>query len=325
MPELVSLVVPVYNEEECLPLLRRALSDLADRMEREKGLATEIVLVDDGSTDRSWVQILEYAQADPRVRAVSFTRNFGHQAALTCGYQLAQGDAVITLDADLQDPPAAALALVDAWRDGSDIVYAVRERREGESRFKRWSADAFYRLLARIGDTAAPRDAGDFRLMSRPAVEALNQLHEIHRYIRGMVGWLGFRSAIVPYRREARAAGTTKYPFWRMLRLATSAIVSFSTLPLQLFYWVGILSAVPFLAYAVVALYQWYTGAVPIPRGWMALQMSVIVFGCLNMLCLGILGEYVGRLYEQSKNRPLFLVRERLDLHRDHVRRTPTG
>ena len=323
MAGLVSLVVPVYNEEEVLPLLRTALATLADRIEAERGLGAEIVLVDDGSTDRSWVQILEFAQHDRRVRAVSLTRNFGHQAALTCGYQLAQGDAVVTLDADLQDPPAVALALIDAWRDGADIVYAVREQRDGESRFKRWSADLFYRLLARIGDTSAPRGAGDFRLMSRPAVDALNQLHETHRYIRGMVGWLGFRSTIVPYHREARAAGHTKYPFFRMLRLAVSAIVSFSTFPLQLFYWIGILSAVPFLLYSVVAIYQWYSGSVPIPRGWMALQMSVIVFGCFNMVCLGILGEYVGRLYEQSKQRPLFLVREQA-LQRENGHAAPT-
>jgi glycosyltransferase involved in cell wall biosynthesis len=324
MAQLVSLVVPVYNEEDCLPLLGTALTELADRIERERGLDAEIVLVDDGSTDRSWLQIVEFAQHDPRVRAVSFTRNFGHQAALTCGYQLARGDAVVTLDADLQDPPAVTLALIDAWREGADIVYAVREERAGESRFKRGSADLFYRLLARMGDTTAPRGAGDFRLASRPAVDALNQLHEVHRYIRGMVGWLGFRSTIVPYHREPRAAGRTKYPFFRMLRLAVGAIVSFSTFPLQLIYWIGVLSAVPFLLYASLAVYQWYTGSVPIPRGWMALQMSVIVFGCLNMLCLGILGEYVGRLYEQSKQRPLFLVREGIDLQRGEDHAAPT-
>src|SRR5262249_51954133 len=152
--------------------------------------------------------------------------------------------------------------LIDAWRGGADIVYAVREQREGESRFKRWSADLFYRLLARIGETRAPRDAGDFRLMSRRSVDALNQLDEVHRYIRGMVGWIGFRSTIVSYHREARAAGRTKYPFFRMLRLAVSAIVSFSTFPLQLFYWIGVLSAVPFVIYYAVAFYQWYTGQV---------------------------------------------------------------
>jgi len=326
MSRLVSLVVPLYNEEECLPALRAELAALADRIERERGLAVEIVLVDDGSLDGSWLEILAFAERDSRVRAVSFTRNFGHQAALTCGYQLARGDAVVTLDADLQDPPAVVLALVDAWRDGADVVYAVRERRDGDGAFKIWTADFFYRLMARITDTRAPRDAGDFRLMSRRAVDALNQLEEVHRYIRGMVGWLGFRSAVVSYRREPRAAGRTKYGFFRMLRLAVSAIVSFSTFPLELFYWIAILTAVPFTIYAGVALVQWFSGEVPFPRGWMALQMSIIMFGCLNMLCLGILGEYVGRLYEESKKRPLFLVREHLERQRAaDVERTSAG
>jgi glycosyltransferase involved in cell wall biosynthesis len=312
MPELVSLVVPIFNEEECLPLLRSALTRLADRIERDRGLRVETVLVDDGSSDRSWIEILEFARADARVRAVSFSRNFGQQAALACGYQLARGDAVVSLDADLQDPPEVVLDLLDAWRQGADVVYAVREQREGESWFKRRSADVFYRVLQRIGETNAPLDAGDFRLMSRRALEALNALHEVHRYLRGMVGWLGFRTAVVHYRRRSRAAGRTKYPFLRMGRLAVGAIVSFSTFPLRLFYWAGVLTTIPFAIYAVVALFYWYRHEMP--PGWMALQMSIITFGCLNLICLGIMGEYVGRIYEQSKNRPLFLIRERLDV-----------
>ena len=314
MPGLVSLVVPIFNEAECLPLLRAELTTLAGRLEHERGLEVETVLVDDGSSDGSWPAILTFAEADPRVRAVSFSRNFGHQAALTCGYQLARGDAVVCLDADLQDPPEVVLDLVDAWRQGADIVYAVREEREGERWFKRWSAAAFYRLLEGIGETSAPRNAGDFRLMSRRAIEALNALHEVHRYIRGLVGWLGFRTAVVTYRRRPRAAGRTKYPVLRMLRLATNAIVSFSTAPLRLFYVVGALSTIPFVVYAVIALTQWYRHDVPMPRGWMALQMSIITFGCLNLICLGIMGEYVGRIYEQSKSRPLFLIREQFHL-----------
>jgi glycosyltransferase involved in cell wall biosynthesis len=318
MSELVSLVVPIFNEEECLPLLRRELVRVADRIERERGLAVETVLVDDGSSDRSWIAILDFAQADPRVRAISFSRNFGHQAALTCGYRMARGDAVVTLDADLQDPPDVVLDLVDAWRAGADVVYAVRTQRAGESWFKRWSADLFYRLLQRIGETSAPRDAGDFRLLSRRAVEALNTLHEAHRYIRGMVGWLGFRTVVVEYWRQPRVAGRTKYSLFRMLRFAVAGIVSFSTFPLRLFYWAGVLSVIPFGVYVVVALVQWYTQDVPMPRGWMAMQLSIITFGCLNLLCLGIMGEYVGRIYEQSKNRPLFLVRERLEVGDPH-------
>ena len=325
MAQLVSLVVPVFNEEEVLPLLCTELTKLADRLEREKGLRVETVLVDDGSSDRSWLGIIDVAEADPRVRAVSLSRNFGHQAALSCGYQLAQGDAVVTLDADLQDPPEVVLDLVDAWQRGADIVYAVRLRREGERWFKRRSADLFYRIIRRIGETNAPRDAGDFRLMSRRAVEALNQLREVHRYIRGMVGWLGFRTAIVSYRRAPRAAGRTKYPLLRMIRFAVAAVVSFSTFPLRLFYWAGVLSTVPFFFYSLVALYQKYTHDVPMPRGWMALQMSIITFGCLNLVCLGIMGEYVGRIYEQSKDRPLFLIRERVNLDDRYARSASPG
>ena len=320
MPELVSLVVPIFNEEECLPLLRRELVRVADRIERERGLQVETVLVDDGSSDRSWLGILDFAQADPRVRAISFSRNFGHEAALTCGYQIARGDAVVTLDADLQDPPDVVLDLVDAWRAGADVVYAVRTQRPGESWFKRWSADLFYRLLQRIGETSAPLDAGDFRLLSRRAVDALNALHEVHRYIRGMVGWLGFRTAVVEYRREPRPAGRTKYSLFRMLRLAVSGIVSFSTFPLRLFYLAAVLSVIPFGVYVLVVVVQWYERDTPMPRGWVAMQVSIITFGCLNLLCLGIMGEYVGRIYEQSRNRPPFLVRERLEVGDPHAR-----
>jgi len=325
MPELVSLVVPIFNEEEVLPLLRTALVQLADRVTRERGLDVEIVLVDDGSRDRSWLEIVSFAEQDARVRAVSFSRNFGHQAALTCGYRIARGDAVVCLDADLQDPPDVVVDLLDAWRGGADVVYAIREQRAGETAFKRWSAAVFYRLLQRIGETTAPANAGDFRLMSRRAVDALNELHEVHRYIRGMVGWVGFRTAVVPYRRDAREAGRTKYPLFRMLRFAADAVVSFSTVPLRLFYWVGVLATVPFAIYAMAALYQWYTLDVPIQRGWMALQMSIITFGCLNLVCLGIMGEYVGRIYEQSKNRPLFVVGERFNLDDAHVRGPAPG
>jgi dolichol-phosphate mannosyltransferase len=205
----------------------------------------------------------------------------------------------------------------------------VRTQRAGESWFKRWSADLAYRVLQRIGETSAPRDAGDFRLLSRRAVDALNALHEVHRYIRGMVGWLGFRTAVVEYRRQPRPAGRTKYPLLRMLRLAVSGIVSFSTFPLRLFYWVGVLSVIPYAAYVVVALAQWHAGEAPMPRGWMVLQLSIITFGALNLLCLGILGEYVGRIYDQSKNRPLFVVRERLEAGdaqatREHAESTPS-
>ena len=303
----LSIVVPCFNEEEVFPHLRSALekllSDCAD-------LQPEILLVDDGSRDSTWQLIQEFSRTNPRVAGISLSRNFGHQAALTCGYDLSQGDAVICLDADLQDPPEVIQEMVAAWQQGADVVYAVRRQRPGESRFKLWTAALFYRVMQAMGAKHVRADSGDFRLMSRRAVEALGTLRETHRFIRGMVGWIGFRTAEVFYDRQPRKAGVTKYPFVKMLRLAMDAAVSFSIFPLRLaYYFAGALTAANFL-FLFYAGIRYFFFDVQLVPGWLSLIFAVVGFGSLNMLCLGIMGEYVGRIYEQSKGRPLYLVKQ---------------
>ncbi|MBI5248590.1 MAG: glycosyltransferase family 2 protein, partial [Desulfomonile tiedjei] len=305
---LISIVVPCYNEEAVFPFLRQELVNLADSLKPR--YRSEFVLIDDGSRDSTWDQMLTFASDDHRVAAISLSRNFGHQAALTCGYDLARGDAVVTLDADLQDSPEVVLDMVSEWEKGADVVFAVRTQREGESAFKIWTARVFYRLLQFISQVKAPPDAGDFRLMSSRSVDALRKLRETHRYLRGMAGWLGFRTAIVKYRRKPRSLGTTKWPLLRMVRFAMDAIVSFSMLPLRLAYMMAGIVALLFSGYLLYALIRYIFYSEGFVTGWSSLIAAIIVLGVLNLLCLGIIGEYIGRIYEQSKDRPLYLVRQ---------------
>jgi dolichol-phosphate mannosyltransferase len=307
---LISLVVPCYNEAEVFPHLRAALVDLAGRLEPR--YRVEFVLVDDGSRDPTWQHIVAFAADDPRVRAAALSRNFGHQTALTGGYDLADGDAVVSLDADLQDPPEVVLRLVEQWEKGADVVFAVRASREGETAFKKWTASLFYRLIRSLGQTGAPPESGDFRLMSKRSVAALRTLRERHRYLRGLVGWIGFRTATVEYHRKPRRAGETKYPLRRMLAFALDAIVSSSALPLRLTYVLAVLAALPFVGFLFFALILHLFFDAPLVPGWSSLILAVVTFGSLILLCLGIIGEYVGRIYEQVKDRPLYLVRETL-------------
>lgn len=320
---LISLVVPCYNEEDVFPLLREALLDTARRLEPR--CRAEFVLVDDGSRDSTWKQIVDFACDDRRVRAVSFSRNFGHQAALTCGYDLAQGDAVVSMDADLQDPPETVLELVRKWEErDADIVYAVRSHREGEDAFKRWTAAAFYHLFQRLGVTGAPLNSGDFRLMSARAVAGLRNLREQHRYVRGMVGWLGFRTARVLYERKPRQAGVTKYPLRKMLAFAMDAIISFSSFPLRLSYFFACLAAIPVVLYLGYLVIRHVIFQVPLVPGWSSLILTVTLFGFLMLFCLGIMGEYIGRIYDQAKSRPLYLIREILQDGRAHSPNDPS-
>jgi polyisoprenyl-phosphate glycosyltransferase len=313
---LISLVVPCFNEEHVLPLLRDALALLGDRLASQHGCDSEFLLVDDGSRDRTWELIGAFAAGDPRVRGVRLSRNFGHQAALTCGYDLASGDAIVSLDADLQDPPDVVPEMVTRWQAGADVVYAIRDARPGETRFKLWTAKMFYRLIHRLSAADVREDSGDFRLMSRRSVDALGRLRERHRFIRGMVGWIGFRTDEVRYQRRARAAGATKYPLRRMLLFAIDGIVSFSRFPLKLAYWSALLLCTVFFGYLVWNLVKFlFLGASLVP-GWSSLIVSVIAFGATNLLCLGLMGEYIGRIYEEVKQRPLYLVG-------DHTSGTP--
>ncbi len=305
--ELLNIVIPCYHEADGLPILESRLANAIDTLESQQ-LNVELIIVDDGSRDGTWQAIVAWAARDRRVRGIRLSRNFGHQAALTCGYDLARGDAVVCLDADLQDPPELIPDMVARWREGFDVVLAVRRRRKGESAFKLWTATLFYRTLRGLGAGYVRADSGDFRLLSRRSLNALNSLREQHRFIRGMVGWIGFNTTELFYDRDARHAGTTHYPLRKMLRLALDAMVSFSSAPLRLAYVLsGLLMLVTlgYLAYVLLVHFVWGIALVP---GWASLLLAIIGFGAMNLFCLGLMGEYVGRIYEQVKHRPVYIV-----------------
>ena len=304
----ISYVIPIYNEEDALPHLTSALTDFLEKGEFTEEV--EVVLVDDGSVDQSWPMIADLATRDPRFVAARLSRNFGHQFALTAGYALAQGDAIICMDADMQDPLEVTAEFIRKWRAGYDIVYGVRKKRDGETLFKRASASFFYKLLVVLGDSRAPQNSGDFRLLSRRALDALNRLPERHRYIRGLVGWIGLKSTVVEFDRGPRVAGSTKYPFRKMARFATDAIVSMSTTPLRFSYYLAIATSAVFLGYLMITVIKSLFFGVQMVPGWSSLIASIVAFGALNLFCLGLIGEYVGRIYEEVKRRPLYLMDE---------------
>ncbi len=300
-----SIVVPVFNEFESLPELYRRVREVMD----STGEPWELVLVDDGSTDGSTERIRELAASDRRVRPVIFARNFGHQIAVTAGLDYARGRAVVIIDADLQDPPEVILDLIAKWREGYEVVYAVRAAREGETWFKKTTAALFYRLIARITDVKIPLDTGDFRLLDRCVVDVMKQMRERHRFLRGMAAWVGFRQVGVPYKRAPRFAGETKYPFRKMLLLALNAITSFSYFPLQVATYFGFFSAgLAILAIPLVIILR-ASGSQAF-YGQATTLIAVLFLGGVQLISLGILGEYVGRLYDEAKGRPLYIVRE---------------
>ena len=271
----------------------------------------EIIYVDDGSTDGTAAVLRKLQAEDSRVRVVRLSRNFGHQIAITAGLEHASGDAVVIIDADLQDPPEVIGKFIERWREGCDVVYGVRTNREGETPFKRWTAKSFYRFINRLSDTRIPLDTGDFRLMDRAAVDALLSMPERDRFVRGMVSWLGFSQAAVPYARAPRCAGSTKYPFFKMLRLATDGILSFSVTPLRIATWTGFAASGVAILGILYALYARFFAA-GLVKGWTSSFIAVMFIGGAQLICLGIIGEYVGRIYGESKRRPLYFVRERL-------------
>jgi glycosyltransferase involved in cell wall biosynthesis len=301
-----SVIAPIYNEHESLPELYRRVSAVMNG----NGEPWELLLVDDGSTDGSTEIIQELAKKDPCVRPIIFARNFGHQIAITAGWDHARGDAVVIIDADLQDPPEVILELAKKWKEGYEVVYAVRAEREGESWFKKFTATVFYRLIYRITDVKMPLDAGDFRLMDRKVVDVLKQMRERHRFPRGMSAWVGFRQIGVPYKRAARYGGSTKYPFRKMARLALNAITSFSYFPLQVATYFGFFSAgLAILAIPVVVVLR--MEGHPQFTGQATTLIAVLFLGGVQLISLGILGEYVGRLYDEAKGRPLYIVRSK--------------
>ena len=302
----ISIVVPCYNEEACLGTLHRRLSDSA---REAAGDDYEIVLVNDGSRDGSWPLMQQIAAGDPRVVAINLSRNYGHQLALTAGLDLCRGDYILIIDADLQDPPELLGGMLECMRSqGADVVYGVRKSRQGDTAFKPATAHGFYRLLSRATEVDIPVDTGDFRLMSRRALEAFLAMPEQARFIRGMVAWIGFRQLPFAYDRGERFAGETKYPLGKMIRFALDALTGFSSAPLKLASHAGLaLSLGSVLLIAYIA-YAWAVGRnVP---GWTSLMLIVVVVGAVQMFVLALMGEYIGRLYNESKRRPLYIVQD---------------
>jgi dolichol-phosphate mannosyltransferase len=301
-----SIIAPIYNELENIPELFKRVSEVMD----STGEPWELVLVDDGCTDGSTDRIRELAIKDGRVRPVIFARNFGHQIAVTAGMDYARGDAVVIIDADLQDPPEIILELAKKWREGYEVVYAVRAEREGETKFKIWTASLFYRLIYRITDVKIPLDTGDFRLIDRKVVTVMNGMREKHRFLRGMGAWVGFKQIGVEYKRAARYSGETKYPLKKMLRLAINAITGFSYFPLQLATYFGFISAgLAILAIPIIVTLR-LAGETHFFEGQTTTLVAVLFLGGVQLISLGILGEYIGRIYDEAKGRPLYVVRD---------------
>lgn len=305
MSPAISVVIPVYNEEEILPELHRRLTATLSDL----GEPYELVFVNDGSRDRSPAILEDLARTDPRVRVIQFARNFGHQIAITAGMDHAAGQAIVIIDADLQDPPEVIPALVARWREGFEVVYAVRARRQGETWFKLITASLFYRLIRRITSVDIPVDTGDFRLMDRKVVDALKQIRERHRFVRGLVSWVGFRQTGVEYERHERYAGQTKYPVRKMLKFAFDGITSFSFLPLQIATYFGFVAAG--LAFLLICwvLFEALIAHHTVP-GWSSQMVAILFLGGVQLITIGLIGEYVGRIYDEVKGRPLYLVRD---------------
>jgi dolichol-phosphate mannosyltransferase len=302
-PARLSLVIPIYNEEAMVAPLREAVANFVRTVPGD----VEVILVNDGSSDQTLSLLAEWAASDRRVKVLHLSRNFGHQIAATAGLDHATGDAVVLLDADLQDPLPVIHQMIDRYCDGYDVVYGQRESRAGDSVYKRFTAWAFYRIMRALVYRQLPADVGDFRLISRPCLDAVKQMRETHRFLRGMVAWVGFPQAAVVYQRQARVAGTTKYPLRKMLAFCWVAATSFSTLPLRLSMifgaMVGVLGIEEGIRAALAHFLGWYT--VP---GWTSLTVLVALIGSALLISIGILGEYVAKLYEQSKGRPLYIV-----------------
>lgn len=310
-PEL-SLIIPIFNEEEVLPELHRRLREVMADLEQSVR-SWEVVFVNDGSKDRSLSMLKEIAASEARFKVISFSRNFGHQVAITAGIDHAEGDAVVIIDADLQDPPEVVKEMIAKWRTGFDVVYGVRRTRAGETWFKKATAIAFYRILGvMLGGMSIPVDAGDFRLIGRPVVLTLRSLKEKHRFVRGMVTWVGFKQFALLYDREARFAGETKYPLTKMIRFAMDAITSFSIVPLRFATWLGVLAGLLAGVAAVAVIYAKLFLHDTV-QGWTTIMIAVALGSSAQLIMIGVLGEYIGRIYEEIKRRPLYVTAEQVN------------
>jgi polyisoprenyl-phosphate glycosyltransferase len=298
-----SLIIPVYNEQETLLTLYERLLSVLEQLDG----SAEVIFVDDGSEDNSFDRMLEINLRDPRFKLLQLSRNFGHQAAITAGLDFAAGNAVVVMDADLQDPPELVLTMAQRWREGFDVVYAVRRERPGESRFKRFTATGFYRLLRRLTEVEIPADVGDFRLVDRKALEAYKTMRENDRFVRGMFSWVGFRQTGVTYDRGERFAGETKYPLRKMMNFAIDGILSFSNAPLRLALALGFTVSIISFVYGIISIVLKLSGAFTVP-GWTSIIFVASFLGGVQLIVLGVVGEYVGRIYVETKRRPLYIV-----------------
>lgn len=303
---IYSLVIPIYNEEENIQEMYRRLTHLMTQLDGD----VEVILVDDGSQDRSLTMIRELYDHDGRIRYLSLARNFGHQVAVTAGLNFVQGQAIIVMDADLQDPPELILSMIDKWHEGYQVVYAQRISRQQESLFKRLTAYLFYRLLQRLSKVKMPVDTGDFCLIDKQVVDILNAMPERNRYIRGLRAWVGFKQTSVLFERSPRYAGKVKYTFSKSFSLAIDGIISFSTVPLRLATYLGIISATIALIMILLVLYWRIFAPVSQLIGYSLITIAIFFLGSVQLICIGILGEYIGRIYEEVKARPLYTLKE---------------
>jgi glycosyltransferase involved in cell wall biosynthesis len=301
---LLSIVVPVYNEEEVLPAFHRRLVGVLDTLP----MGAEILYVNDGSTDDSLRVLQSLRESDPRISIVDLSRNFGKEYALTAGCDYAQGDAAVVIDADLQDPPELIPQLVKHWVEGYDVIYAQRIGRDGESWIKKGTAFLFYRILRQVSRIEIPKDTGDFRLMTRKALEALRKLPEHHRFMKGLFAWIGFSQKAVPYHRDSRYAGTTKWNYWKLWNFALEGFTSFTTAPLRAATYLGVLVAIVAFSYAGVIAFEKLAYGNEVP-GYPSLMVVILFLGGIQLITIGVLGEYLGRMFNETKRRPLYLVK----------------
>jgi glycosyltransferase involved in cell wall biosynthesis len=302
---LLSIVVPIFNEIDVIDIFYHRLKKVLDSL---KSLTYEMVFIDDGSNDGSYQKLVDLASIDRNVKIVKFTRNFGHQIAITAGTDIAKGDAVVVIDADLQDPPEVIKDFVIKWQEGYDVVYGIREKRPGETGMKLITATLFYRILKRLTKIDIPVDVGDFRLMSKRAVTQFRKLREHDRFVRGLVSWVGYKQIGVPYSREKRHAGETKYPYTKMLKFAIDGLTSFSSVPLRLATYVGYITSFFAILYACSVFIQKALGITV--QGWATIMVGMLFLGGVQLICLGIIGEYIARIFAETKQRPMYLVEE---------------
>ena len=310
--DLFSVVIPLYNEEE---VVLECIKRVTEVMETVKG-NYEVVFVNDGSHDRTMELVQKECDKNKNLKVLSFSRNFGHQIAISAGMDYAKGDAVIVMDADLQDPPEVIKDLIAKYKEGYDVVYAVRSKRKGETFFKKFSSKAFYRFLRYMCNIDIPVDTGDFRLISRKVCDVMKSLTERNRYVRGLVSWVGFKQAAVEYVREERFAGETKYPLRKMLKLSMDGITSFSTKPLTMSKNLGFLTAAAGFIYMIVVVFQKFVFGKTV-QGWASLAVLILLIGGIQLIMLGFIGEYIARIFDESKNRPLYIIEEKINIEED--------